>query len=146
MGVVNKMLRGLAMGGASPDEVYGGTREKPWIAALDAFAIGGGCQHLLVMDYVVAAERRLHDAAGAQGSRSSFRRRQFALPRFVGARIARQAIMAGRQLDCDTPEGRQLPRQNRAARRDGPASKDPAPPLPTVSHTVKRFENPGASR
>ena len=32
MGVVNKMLRGLAMGSASPDEVYGGTREKPWVA------------------------------------------------------------------------------------------------------------------
>ena len=54
MGIVNKMLRGLAMGGASPDEVYGGTREKPWIAGLDVFAIGGGCQYLLVMDYVVA--------------------------------------------------------------------------------------------
>jgi thioesterase DpgC len=30
------------------------------------------------------------------------------LPRFVGARIARQAIMAGRRLDCDTPEGRMI--------------------------------------
>ena len=54
MGVVNKMLRGLAMGAASPDEVYGGTREKPWVAQLDVFAIGGGCQYLLAMDYVVA--------------------------------------------------------------------------------------------
>ena len=33
MGVVNKMMRGLAMGVASPDEVYAGTREKPWVAA-----------------------------------------------------------------------------------------------------------------
>ena len=54
MGIVNKIQRGLAMQGASPDEVYGGTREKPWIAGLDVFAIGGGCQYLLVMDYVVA--------------------------------------------------------------------------------------------
>ena len=55
MGVVNKMLRGVAMpGAASPDEVYGGTHEKPWIAGLDVFAIGGGCQYLLAMDYVVA--------------------------------------------------------------------------------------------
>ena len=45
---------GWRMGGASPDEVYGGTREKPWIAGLDVFAIGGGCQYLLAMDYVVA--------------------------------------------------------------------------------------------
>jgi thioesterase DpgC len=28
------------------------------------------------------------------------------LPRFTGDRIARQAIMHGRRLDCDSPEGR----------------------------------------
>ena len=107
MGVVNKMLRGLAMGDASPDEVYGGTREKPWIAGLDVFAIGGGCQYLLVMDYVVAASdaymtlpaRKEGIIPGAANLR---------LPRFVGARIARQAVMMGRRLDCDTPEGRMI--------------------------------------
>src|SRR6185369_4906352 len=55
MGVVNKMFRGLATQGRSPDEVAGATLEKPWIAGVDAFAIGGGCQYLLAMDYVVAA-------------------------------------------------------------------------------------------
>ena len=30
------------------------------------------------------------------------------LARFVGDRIARQAIMSGRRLDCDTPEGRMI--------------------------------------
>ena len=107
MGVVNKMLRGLAMGSASPDEVYGGTREKPWVAGLDVFAIGGGCQYLLVMDYVVAGSdaymtlpaRKEGIIPGAANLR---------LPRFVGARIARQAIMMGRRLDCDTPEGRMI--------------------------------------
>jgi thioesterase DpgC len=107
MGVVNKMLRGLAMGAASPDEVYGGTREKPWIAGVDAFAIGGGCQYLLVMDYVVAGSdaymtlpaRKEGIIPGAANLR---------LTRFVGARIARQAILAGRRLDCDTPEGRMI--------------------------------------
>jgi enoyl-CoA hydratase/carnithine racemase len=107
MGVVNKMLRGLAMGGASPDEVYGGTREKPWIAGLDFFAIGGGCQYLLVMDYVVAGSdaymtlpaRKEGIIPGAANLR---------LPRFVGPRIARQAILMGRRLDCDTPEGRMI--------------------------------------
>ena len=107
MGVVNKMLRGLAMGGASPDEVYGGTREKPWIAGLDVFAIGGGCQYLLVMDYVVAGSdaymtlpaRKEGIIPGAANLR---------LPRFVGARIARQAILMGRRLDCDSPEGRMI--------------------------------------
>ena len=107
MGVVNKMLRGLAMGTASPDEVYGGTREKPWIAGLDTFAIGGGCQNLLAMDYVVAGSnaymtlpaRKEGIIPGAANLR---------LPRFVGARIARQAILAGRRLDCDSPEGRMI--------------------------------------
>jgi enoyl-CoA hydratase/carnithine racemase len=107
MGVVNKILRGLAMGGASPDEIYGGTREKPWIAGLDTFAIGGGCQYLLVMDYVVAGSdaymtlpaRKEGIIPGAANLR---------LPRFVGARIARQAILAGRRLDCDSPEGRMI--------------------------------------
>jgi thioesterase DpgC len=39
----------------SPDEIYGGTIEKPWVAGVEHFAIGGGCQYLLTMDYVVAA-------------------------------------------------------------------------------------------
>jgi thioesterase DpgC len=30
------------------------------------------------------------------------------LPRFVGDRIARQAIMYGRRLDCDSPEGKMI--------------------------------------
>ena len=33
MGFVNKMMRGLARPDADPDEIYGGTIEKPWIAA-----------------------------------------------------------------------------------------------------------------
>ena len=55
MGIVSKMLRGLAISDTrGSDETAGGTLEKPWVAQLDTFAIGGGCQYLLVMDYVVA--------------------------------------------------------------------------------------------
>jgi thioesterase DpgC len=105
MGLVNKMLRGLAIYGSSPDEVYGGTREKPWVAGLDAFAIGGGCQYLLAMDYVVAGSdaymtlpaRKEGIIPGAANLR---------LTRFIGARAARQAILMGRRFDCDSPEGR----------------------------------------
>jgi thioesterase DpgC len=108
MGVVNKMLRGLAMPGMrGPDEMTGGTREKPWIAGVDAFAIGGGCQYLLVMDYVVAGSdaymtlpaRKEGIIPGAANLR---------LTRFVGARLARQAILMGRRFDCDSAEGRMI--------------------------------------
>ena len=105
MGIVNKIMRGLAFGAASADEVYGGTREKPWVAGVDVFAIGGGCQYLLAMDYVVAgADAYMTLPARKEGiipGAANLR-----LTRFVGARIARQAIMVGRRLDCDTPEGR----------------------------------------
>ena len=105
MGLVNKIFRGLACEDISPDEINGATIEKPWIAAVDGFAIGGGCQLLLAMDYIVAASdaymtlpaRKEGIIPGAANLR---------LPRFVGDRIARQAILYGRRLDCDTPEGR----------------------------------------
>ena len=105
LGVVNKIYRGLAREDAVPDDVTGQTLEKPWIAALEGFAIGGHCQYLLVMDYVLAAKdaymtlpaRKEGIIPGAANLR---------LPRFVGDRIARQAIMAERRLECDSPEGR----------------------------------------
>jgi (3,5-dihydroxyphenyl)acetyl-CoA 1,2-dioxygenase len=107
LGFEHKMLRGLARPDSPPDEATGSTTEKPWIAAVDAFAIGGGCQHLLVMDYVVAASdaymtlpaRKEGIIPGAANMR---------LPHFTGDRIARQAIMYGRRLDCDSPEGRMI--------------------------------------
>jgi (3,5-dihydroxyphenyl)acetyl-CoA 1,2-dioxygenase len=105
LGPVNKVCRGLARADADPDELAGGTVEKPWIAAVDAFAIGGGCQLLLAMDYVVAASdayltlpaRKEGIIPGAANLR---------LPRFTGDRIARQAILSGLRLDCDSAHGR----------------------------------------
>ncbi len=105
MGAVNKIFRGVAKPETAPDDVSATHTEKPWIAAVDTFAIGGGCQYLLVMDYVLAASnaymtlpaRKEGIIPGAANLR---------MPRFVGDRIARQAIMYGRRLDCDSPEGR----------------------------------------
>jgi thioesterase DpgC len=101
------MFRGVATGAASPDEIYGGTREKPWVATVDGWAIGGGCQYLLAMDYVIAGSdayltlpaRKEGIIPGAANLR---------MPRFTGDRITRQAILMGRRLDCDTPEGRMI--------------------------------------
>ena len=105
LGIVNKIYRGLARPDAAPDDVTGQTVEKPWIAAVEGFAIGGHCQYLLVMDYVLAAQgafmtlpaRKEGIIPGAANLR---------LPRFTGDRIARQAIMAERRLECASLEGR----------------------------------------
>src|SRR5262245_3125964 len=104
MGYENKIFRGVARREASPDEFEGSTLEKPWIAAVETFAIGGGCQHLLVMDYVVAeAGAYLTLPARKEGIIPGMA--NLRLPRFVGDRLARQAIMYGRRIDCDSPEG-----------------------------------------
>ena len=105
MGFENKIFRGIARPDASPDDLAGSTIEKPWIAAVETFAIGGGCQHLLVMDYVLAeAGAYLTLPARKEGIIPGMA--NLRLPRFVGDRLARQAIMYGRRIDCDTPEGR----------------------------------------
>jgi thioesterase DpgC len=105
LGIVNKFFRGVAHEDITPDDVTGQTIEKPWVAAVEQFAIGGHCQYLLTMDYVLAARgafltlpaRKEGIIPGAANMR---------LPRFTGERIARQAIMYERRLDCDSPEGR----------------------------------------
>ena len=106
LGYVNKLYRGLALpDDAPPDEFGGQTIEKPWIAAVESFAIGGHCQILLAVDYVLAEKnafmtlpaRKEGIIPGAANMR---------LPRAVGDRIARQAIQYERRLECDSPEGR----------------------------------------
>jgi (3,5-dihydroxyphenyl)acetyl-CoA 1,2-dioxygenase len=107
MGYENKMLRGVARRDVAPDDLTGSTTEKPWIAVVDTFAIGGGCQHLLVMDYVLA-EAGAYLALPARKEGIIPGMANLRLPRFVGDRLARQAIMGGRRFDCDTPEGRRI--------------------------------------
>ncbi len=105
MGYVHKLLRGVASPDLLPDDVNGRAREKPWIAALDGFAIGGHCQLLLVVDYVLAAsDAYMTLPARKEGIIPGFA--NLRLPRFVGDRIARQAIQYERRLPCDSPEGR----------------------------------------
>jgi enoyl-CoA hydratase/carnithine racemase len=106
LGYVNKLYRGLALADdAPPDEFGGGSIEKPWIAAVESFAIGGHCQVLLAVDYVLAEKnafltlpaRKEGIIPGAANMR---------LPRFTGDRIARQLIQYERRLECDSAEGR----------------------------------------
>ena len=106
LGLLSKLYRGHWL----DDEFESGledTHEKPWIAAVEAWAIGGGCQLLLVMDRVLAERgsyfslpaRKEGIIAGASPRR---------LTRFLGDRLTRQAIMFERALRADGPEGRLL--------------------------------------
>jgi enoyl-CoA hydratase/carnithine racemase len=107
MGYVHKLFRGVALPDALPDDVAGRAAEKPWVAAVDAFAIGGHCQLLLVVDYVLAAsDAYMTLPARKEGIIPGFA--NLRLPRFVGDRVARQAIQYERRLPCDSPEGRMI--------------------------------------
>ena len=105
LGFVHKLLRGVARPDCIPDDVHGRGIEKPWIAAVDGFAIGGHCQILLTMDYVLAANDAFMTLpARKEGIIPGLA--NLRLPRFTGDRIARQAIQYERKLVCDSPEGR----------------------------------------
>ena len=106
LGYVNKLYRGLTGPAFLPDEPET-TVETPWIAGVEAFAIGGGCQLLLVMDHTLAEAgsyfnlpaRKEGIIPGAANLR---------LPRFVGDRLARQGILFDRQFPADSSEGQLL--------------------------------------
>src|SRR4030081_2655863 len=78
--------------------------EKPWIAAVETFAIGGRCQLLLAMDHVLAEQSSFFNLParkeGIIPGVSNMR-----LWRFVGDRAARQAILFERQFSADSPAG-----------------------------------------
>jgi len=97
LGYVNKIFRGLVAGPSSP------AVEKLWIAGVEKFAIGGGCQLLHVMDHVIAVRGvRLYLPARKEGiipGASNLR-----LWRSVGERAARQAILSGREWVAGQPD------------------------------------------
>lgn len=105
LGYIHKLVRGvLAEGGPrwqSP------TCAKPWVAAVDGFAIGGGMQLLLVFDHVIAASDAYFSLPAAQEGivpgAANFR-----LTRCVGPRLARQVILEGRRIRATEPSARLL--------------------------------------
>lgn len=106
LGLVHKLYRGFARDDYRTDEPES-TIEKPWMAVVDGFAIGGGCQLLLVVDYVIAEEgsyfnlpaRKEGIIPGAANLR---------LPRFLGEGVAREAIMFDRTFPVDDPDAKAL--------------------------------------
>lgn len=106
LGQVSKLYRGHDLE-AFDSDVLERRREKPWIAAVDSFAIGGTCQWLLVMDYVIA-ETGSYFVLPARKEGIIPGCANLRLPRFVGERIARQAIFFNRSFPADSPEGLML--------------------------------------
>jgi len=133
LGYVHKILRGVARPEAVPDDVRGRGIEKPWIAVVDGFAIGGHCQLLLTMDYVLAASDAFMTLpARKEGIIPGLA--NLRLPRFTGDRIARQAIQYERRLPCDSPEGRLI-----CDEIAGPDEMDAA-----LAHVIEGLSNAGA--
>ena len=102
-GYVNKLFRGLSAEEHRPGEPEQ-TTEKLWVAAVETFAIGGACQILHTVDHVIATRgTRLYLPARKEGilpGASNLR-----LPRSVGDRLARQAILSGLEFEAGTPHG-----------------------------------------
>ncbi|ATL69925.1 (3,5-dihydroxyphenyl)acetyl-CoA 1,2-dioxygenase DpgC [Nocardia terpenica] len=103
LGYIHKIVRGVRTDGSW----HSGLIDKPWMAAVDSFAVGGGAQLLLVFDHVLAAsDAYLSLPAATEGiipGAANYR-----LARFTGPRVARQVILRGRRLRADEPDARSI--------------------------------------
>ncbi len=103
LGLMHKLYRGLWVSG-SYREQFEDYLEKPWLAAVEAFAIGGGCQLLCVMDRVIAETGTYFSLpASKEGFIPGVA--NLRLPRLVGVHLARQAIYFEKTFPVDQPEG-----------------------------------------
>ncbi|MCX4460728.1 enoyl-CoA hydratase/isomerase family protein [Streptomyces sp. NBC_01728] len=104
VGYISKYLRGLWIGdtGETGDWEMT-TRVKPWVGAIDGFAIGGGMQILPVLDRIVAADDAWFSLPameeGLVPGVANLR-----LGTLMGGRTARQLIFWGRRVRADEPE------------------------------------------
>lgn len=105
LGYISKLVRGiLGQDGAC---WHSPTVQKPWVAAVDGFAIGGGMQLLFAFDHVLAAADAYLSLPAAQEGivpgAANFR-----LTRCVGPRLSRQIILEGRRIWASEPAARLL--------------------------------------
>ncbi|GAA5052377.1 (3,5-dihydroxyphenyl)acetyl-CoA 1,2-dioxygenase DpgC [Nocardia callitridis] len=101
-GYIAKILRGLP---APDDDATALPTTKPWIAAVDAFAIGGGAQLLLVFDRVIAAADSYFSLPAAQEGivpgAANLR-----LGRATDHRLSREVILWGSRIQATDPGAR----------------------------------------
>ncbi|MEU5716252.1 (3,5-dihydroxyphenyl)acetyl-CoA 1,2-dioxygenase DpgC [Streptomyces sp. NPDC020403] len=99
---LSKILRGLLLPPAEATYAVPSV-QKPWVAAVDSFAIGGGMQLLLVFDRVIAADNAYFSLPAAQEGivpgAGNLR-----LGRLTGSRLARRVILSGRRIRAIDPE------------------------------------------
>jgi len=104
LGYIHKLYRGLLV---DDPPWYSHTVEKPWAAAVDGFAIGGGMQLLLVFDHVIAASDAYLSLPAAQEGiipgASNLR-----LGHHLGGRGSRALVLRGRRLRVAEPDARLL--------------------------------------
>lgn len=106
LGYLHKLVRGLRVEGAEAPW-HSPYVEKPWVAAVDGFAIGGGAQLLLVFDHVLAAsDAYLSLPAAKEGIIPGVA--NFRFSRYVGPRLSRQVILEGRRIWASEPAARLL--------------------------------------
>jgi thioesterase DpgC len=102
LGYINKLVHGLLLDPAE-DAWPHGLVQKPWLAAVDSFAIGGGMQLLLVLDRVIAADDAHFSLPAAQEGiipgLGNLR-----LSRLTGSRMSRRIILSGHQVRATDPE------------------------------------------
>lgn len=105
VGYVHKLVRGVLVDDGTC--WHSPAIEKPWVAVVDSFAIGGGAQLLLVCDHVLAASDSYISLPAAQEGivpgAANFR-----LTRCAGTRLSRQMILEGSRIWATDPAARFL--------------------------------------
>lgn len=105
LGYISKLRHGVLAGNAAPWHYP--AIDKPWVAAVDTFAIGGGMQLLLVFDHVIAAADAYFSLPAAEEGIvpgvANFR-----LTRYAGPRLSRQIILGGRKIWANEPTAKLL--------------------------------------
>ncbi|MFF5176178.1 (3,5-dihydroxyphenyl)acetyl-CoA 1,2-dioxygenase DpgC [Micromonospora sp. NPDC000089] len=104
LGYLHKIWRGL-LTDPETNTWVGRTVQKPWVGAVDTFAIGGGMQLLLVLDLVIAdTDAYFSLPAAAEGIVPGVG--PLRLARITGPRLARQILLGGRRIDAAEADGR----------------------------------------
>ncbi|TMR07235.1 enoyl-CoA hydratase/isomerase family protein [Actinomadura soli] len=110
LGYIHKIIRGVLddRPGVRPGGRWRSRlTDKPWAAAVDTFAIGGGMQLLSAFDLVIAsADAYLSLPAAAEGIVPGMA--NLRLVRSAGPRLSRQIILSGRRVRATEPAARLL--------------------------------------